>query len=133
MSFVESIQTVLGKYAAFSGRARRSEYWWFILFFFLVAIVAAVVDSALGLQLGNDQSTFSDTGLVSAVVTLALLIPWLAVSVRRLHDTGRSGWLVLLGLIPIVGVILLIIWFAQDSKPGANAHGPNPKELVSAL
>ena len=119
MSFPEAVRSVLTQYVGFSGRARRSEYWWYILFYLIVAIVASVIDSILGTDSGG-------TGLVSGLVGLALLLPTLAVSVRRLHDISRSGWWVLLGLIPLIGTIILIIWYCQDSH-GPNAYGSSPK------
>lgn len=114
MDFVTSIKTVLSKYADFTGRARRSEFWYWILATFLLGLVLSVLDAALGSQvLGN-------------LVSLALLVPNLAVGARRLHDTGKSGWLQLIAL-TIIGIIPLIVFFAQDSTPGDNKHGPNPK------
>jgi uncharacterized membrane protein YhaH (DUF805 family) len=120
MSFPEAVRSVLSQYVGFSGRARRSEYWWYILFYLIVAIVASIIDNILGTDSGN-------TGLVAGLVALALFLPTLAVSVRRLHDTGRSGWWILLGLIPLIGAIILIVWYCQDSQ-GPNAYGPSPKE-----
>lgn len=120
MDFTTAVRTCLSKYADFSGRARRSEYWYFFLFTVLVSIVASVLDNVLG----TDVDTGS--GLIGALASLALLLPSLAAGVRRLHDISRSGWWVLIGLVPLVGWIILIVWFAQDSH-GDNAHGPNPK------
>ena len=121
MDFMTAVRTCLSKYVDFSGRARRSEYWYFVLFTFLVNIVTTIVDAILGTDFDD-----SSGGLISSLVSLALLLPSLAVGVRRLHDTDRSGWWILLGLIPIIGWILLIIWFATDSKAD-NQYGPNPK------
>jgi uncharacterized membrane protein YhaH (DUF805 family) len=121
MSFQDAVRTCLTqKYADFSGRARRSEYWWFFLFNALVGLVASVIDSILGTRYG------SGTGLVQTIVQLALLIPGIAVGARRLHDTGRSGWWLLIGLIPIVGWIVLLVFFVQDSQ-GENEYGESPK------
>ena len=120
MGFTAAVSHVLSNYAGFSGRARRSEYWWFSLFGFLVGLVAAVLDGALSL------------GFLYPLAVLALLLPSLAVGVRRLHDTGRSGWWMLLGLVPLVGAIVLLVFFVQDSDAGTNAHGPSPKELQGA-
>ncbi|MEV7199009.1 DUF805 domain-containing protein [Streptomyces griseoluteus] len=106
---------VLKKYAVFSGRARRQEYWMFFLFNLIITIVLAIVDSAL------------DTQVLQLVYSLAVLIPGLAVAVRRLHDTGRSGWWILIGLIPLVGFIILLVFLASEGKPEANEYGPNPK------
>jgi uncharacterized membrane protein YhaH (DUF805 family) len=120
MSFQDAVRTCLTqKYADFSGRARRSEYWWFFLFNVLVGIAASVIDSILGTRYG------SGTGLVQALAQLALLIPGIAVGVRRLHDTGRSGWWLLIGLVPLVGWIVLLVFLVQDSQ-GENQHGPSP-------
>ncbi len=121
MSFVDAIRRVLGQYATFSGRARRSEYWWFVLAYAIAAIVASVIDLALG-----TDAKVGNYGLVGGVLGLALLAPTLAVGCRRLHDTDRSGWWQLLGIIPIVGAIILIIWFCGDSRPD-NRFGANPK------
>lgn len=115
MSFTDAVSTVLTKkYADFSGRARRSEFWWF----FLLSVVVLVLAYSLSLAL--------ETIIPYAVAALALLVPTLAAQVRRLHDTGRTGWLVLIGLIPFAG-FLLLFWYAGDSEPGANAYGPSPK------
>ena len=114
--------TALKKYAVFSGRSRRSEYWYFILFYFIIYIALAFVDRVTG--------TFdpkSGIGLLTAIFALALLIPSLSVSVRRLHDTDRSGWWLFIGFIPLIGAIVLIVFFALDSGAGTNRFGPNPK------
>ena len=113
----------LKKYATFSGRARRKEYWFFVLFYVLISIVAAVIDS----MTGSFDSTMG-MGMLGLLVALALLIPSLAVAVRRLHDTDRSGWWVLLCLIPLIGGIWLLVLLCLDSTPGENQYGPNPKE-----
>ena len=120
MSFIDAVRAALSKYATFSGRSRRSEYWWFALFNVLVSIVGAGVDAALG------------RNLIQFVVALALLLPNIAVLVRRLHDTGRSAWWVLIGLIPVVGSIVLIVFAAQDSQPGTNRFGDSPKGAPQA-
>jgi uncharacterized membrane protein YhaH (DUF805 family) len=126
MSFQDAIRTCLQrKYAEFHGRARRSEYWFFILFTAIVGAVAGILDAIFGLRSG---AQYGGTGPIQGLLQLALLIPTLAVGARRLHDTGRSGWWQLIGLIPIVGWIILIVFFVQDSQP-ANQHGPNPKSL----
>ncbi|MCF6379479.1 DUF805 domain-containing protein [Nocardioides KLBMP 9356] len=109
-----AVRTCFSKYVDFSGRARRSEYWYFTLFNIILSVVASFIDAALSSQ------------VVGLLVTLALFLPGLAVSVRRLHDTDRSGWWILIGLIPIVGWIVLIVWYCTDSKPD-NRFGPNPK------
>ena len=111
MDFATAVKTVvMQKYANFSGRAMRSEYWWFILAYIIAYIVLAIVDYVLGVQ------------LLTAILSLGLLIPSIAVGVRRLHDLDKSGWWLLLGLIPIVGLVLLY-WFCQPGTPGANQYG----------
>src|SRR4051812_3359841 len=125
MNLVEAVRSVLSKYATFSGRARRAEYWWFVLFQVLVGIVAAILDAALGTGFG------SGSGVFSLIVTLALLLPGLAVTVRRLHDTDRSGWWILIGLIPVVGAIVLIVFTVLDGTPGPNRFGPSPKHAAA--
>lgn len=124
LSFGEAIKQVFNKYATFTGRARRSEYWYFALFGTLAGMVAYILDFALGL-------TFTDIGYgpLYILVALGLLIPGLAVAVRRLHDINKSGWNYLWVLIPIVGGILLIVWFCYDSKPETNKYGTSPKYI----
>ncbi|GIF47169.1 uncharacterized membrane protein YhaH (DUF805 family) [Asanoa ferruginea] len=122
MSFTESLKSVFSQYVGFSGRARRSEYWWFALFAILLNVVARILDSVL-----FDTSTAS-TGIFGIIVGLALFLPGLAVAVRRLHDTDRTGWWVLIGLVPLVGAIVLLVFMVSDSKPGANRFGASPKE-----
>jgi uncharacterized membrane protein YhaH (DUF805 family) len=129
MSFQDAIKTCLQrKYADFHGRARRSEYWFFILFTAIVSIVGSILDAIFGLRTG---AASGGTGPIQGLLQLALLVPTLAVGARRLHDTGRSGWWLLIGLIPIVGWIILIVFFVQDSQP-ANQYGPSPKEYGDA-
>ncbi|MEO8650438.1 MAG: DUF805 domain-containing protein [Acidobacteriota bacterium] len=114
---------VLKKYAVFSGRARRKEYWLYVLFNTIFAIVAAVLDNVLGLA-------FRDVGYgpIYALYGLLTLIPSLAVGVRRLHDIGKSGWYLLLALIPCVGAIILLVFAITDGDMGENEYGPDPKE-----
>lgn len=113
---------VLKKYAVFSGRAQRSEFWYFVLFNVIITGVLSWIDRALGATIGS-----MGTGILSSLYSLAVLIPSIAVGVRRLHDTDRSGWWLLIGLIPIIGWIVLIVFYVQDSQPGENKYGPNPK------
>jgi len=114
---------VLKKYAVFNGRARREEYWMFFLFNLIITVVLIVIDLLIG--------TFSPqtgVGLLEGLYSLAVLIPGVAVTVRRLHDTGRTGWWILIALIPFIGGIVLLIFMVLDSQPGTNRYGPNPKE-----
>lgn len=114
---------VLKQFSDFSGRARRKEYWMFVLFNMIFAIVAIILDNIMGLA-------FEDIGYgpIYGIYVLIVLIPGLAVGVRRLHDTGKSGWMMLLLLLPIIGAIWLLILFVTDSQPGSNEYGPNLKE-----
>ena len=111
----------LKKYLDFGGRARRKEYWYFVLFNLLISIALGIIDVSVGLA--NEGGL----GLFRGIYTLAVLIPGLAVSVRRLHDTGRSGWYLLLGLIPCVGGIILLVFMIEDGQHGENEYGWNPK------
>jgi uncharacterized membrane protein YhaH (DUF805 family) len=111
---------VLGNYTNFSGRARRSEYWWFTLTSVIVSVVLNIVGSV-------SDGMNAVAGLVLVVYSLGTLIPSLAVAVRRLHDTGRSGWMLLLALIPLVGAIILIVFAVSDSAKGSNKYGASPK------
>ena len=116
---------VLRKYAVFSGRSRRKEFWMFSLINAVIAFGLAFIDVALGLDFGSDFRASS--GVLGSLYSLGVFVPSLAVTVRRLHDTGRSGWWVLISFIPLVGLIVLLIFMVQDSKDGENEHGPNPK------
>jgi|1185.fasta_scaffold557531_1 uncharacterized membrane protein YhaH (DUF805 family) len=122
MSFQDAVRICLQqKYADFTGRARRSEYWFFFLFNFIAQSVAGILDGLFRIR-----SVYG--GPIQGLVWLALLVPSLAVGVRRLHDTGRSGWWLLIGLIPIVGWIVLLVFFLQESQPD-NQYGANPKRM----
>ena len=114
---------VLKNYAVFSGRARRKEYWMFVLFNFIFSVIAMILDKILGLAFEN-----VGYGPIYLLYCLAVFIPGLAVSVRRLHDIGKSGWFILISLIPFIGPIWLLVLMCTDSEPGENDYGPNPKE-----
>lgn len=111
---------VLKKYAVFEGRARRTEYWMFFLFNFIIAFV-----------LGFIEGLFDGPGVLGALYSLGVLIPGIAVAVRRLHDTGRSGWWLLVAFVPIIGGIALLVFMVLDSEPGQNQFGPNPKGVAA--
>jgi uncharacterized membrane protein YhaH (DUF805 family) len=111
---------VLKKYAVFSGRARRKEYWMFFLFNLVISVILSIVDSVAG-------TNGSGVGIISTIYSLAVLIPSLAVGVRRLHDTGRTGWWILIALIPLIGTIVLIVFLATEGNAGDNQYGPDPK------
>ncbi len=119
------LDVLKNKYATFEGRARRSEYWYFVLFCVLAIVALAIIDEITG--------TFSEEtgmGLLSGLFVLATILPSFAVTVRRLHDTDRNGWWILINLIPIIGAIVLLVFTVQDSQPGANRFGPNPKGVL---
>jgi uncharacterized membrane protein YhaH (DUF805 family) len=116
---------VLKKYAEFNGRARRKEYWMFFLFNLLIGIVLAIVDTMTGTV--NQYGL----GLLSGLYGLAVLVPNIAVTVRRLHDTDRSGWWILIGLIPLIGAIVLLVFMLLDGTPGDNKYGPSPKAAAA--
>jgi len=116
MGFAEAVKTVIGKYSDFTGRARRSEYWYWSLAVALGYLVAVILSAVARPLL-----------FLAVIFYLGILIPTLAVGVRRLHDTGRSGWFLLISLIPLVGGIVLLVFTVQDSAPGSNTYGPNPK------
>jgi uncharacterized membrane protein YhaH (DUF805 family) len=115
----------LRKYAVFDGRARRMEYWMFVLFNCLIVVVLSVVDTVVGIfSLGNS------IGALTGLYWLVVLVPSIAVTVRRLHDTDRSGWWALLALLPLLGTIVLFVFCVLDGTPGPNRFGENPKAVV---
>ena len=117
MGFGEAISSVLGNYVTFSGRASRSEYWYWALFLFIISILAMAID----------LTVFPESGLnpVGMVVSLGLLLPNISVSVRRLHDIGRTGWWFLIAF-TIIGAILLIVWACTKGTAGPNGYGQDP-------
>jgi uncharacterized membrane protein YhaH (DUF805 family) len=117
---------VLRKYADFTGRAQRAEYWFFTLFYLLFFLALSLVDGAAGLY-----NAAYGLGLLGGLFALAMILPSIAVSVRRLHDTSRSGWWLLISLIPLIGGVILLVFVCLDSTPGTNAYGPNPKETAA--
>ncbi|WP_347312165.1 DUF805 domain-containing protein [Defluviimonas sp. SAOS-178_SWC] len=124
MDISTAVRTCFSKYATFSGRARRAEFWWFALFNFAGNIVLNIVD---GIIFGFGHGMMGGGGQpLSGLFSLAILLPSLAVAARRLHDTGRSGWWLLLILIPIVGFLVLIWWYATEGDKGPNEYGPDP-------
>ncbi len=112
MSFVDAIQSGLSQYAVFRGRASRPQFWWFMLFCVLaVSLAEAIVGEGF-----------------SGLVTLALVLPTLAVTARRLHDIGRSGWWQLMVWLPVVGIFIVLYWYVQPSQVGVNRFGPDPRD-----
>lgn len=118
MNFTEAIQSGFRNYVNFKGRAARSEYWYWALFYVIVVIVTSLIDLAIA-GYGSIQP-------LTTLAELALLLPTVALGVRRLHDTDRSGWWLLLSFIPVIGWIILIIWYCSRGTIGANRFGPDP-------
>jgi uncharacterized membrane protein YhaH (DUF805 family) len=114
MSFGEAIKAGFSNYVNFSGRAFRSEYWYWVLFAFIGGIVTYMIDRTIGIR------------ITEPIFSLATILPGLAVAIRRLHDLDRSGWWVLLSFIPLIGAIILIVWFCGKGTDGANRFGPDP-------
>lgn len=113
------IDVIKNHYFDFEGRARRRDYWMFVLWNFLASLAVSLVGSFLG-----------KAGMfLSYAYCIAILLPSLGLGVRRLHDTGKSGWLYLIALIPLIGPIILLVWFCTDSQHGSNEYGPNPKGI----
>ncbi len=121
---------VLKNYTTFSGRARRKEYWFFVLFHVIVIMVLDTLDTLLGLRVAETPE--ASVGVLSSIYLLATLLPSIAVAMRRLHDTGRSGWWLLLSLIPLVGPIVLLVFYVLRGTPGDNQYGPDPLAGESA-
>jgi uncharacterized membrane protein YhaH (DUF805 family) len=118
----------LKKYAEFNGRSRRKEYWMFVLFQMIFAIVAMLLDNVLGLA-----SESIGYGPIYGVFALAMFLPGLAVSVRRLHDVNKSGWMMLIALIPLIGAIWLLVLFVTEGTRGPNKYGLDPKNPENEL
>ena len=117
------LDVLKNKYAQFSGRARRSEYWYFTLVSFVISLLLMLIDTYV---LGRNPLG-GGVGIVGGLYSLAVLIPSIGVLVRRLHDTGRSGWWFFIVFIPIIGWIALLVFLFTDSHHGSNAYGLNPK------
>ena len=124
MKFMPAVKTALTKYVTFEGRACRSEFWWYGLFMIICSIVAASAD---GLMIGESGGV----GGGSLVVALGFLLPSVAVNVRRLHDIGRSGWWYFIALVPIVGAIVLLVWYCTKGTAGTNCFGDDPLMAAS--
>jgi uncharacterized membrane protein YhaH (DUF805 family) len=128
MGFRQAISSCLSKFFTFAGRAPRSEYWYFYLFFVLAIVVAVLIDGAVGAALSNESGEYG--GLLAMAAVLILFFPQLSVTVRRLHDTDRSGWWWWISLIPLVGGIILLVWMCTRGTEGNNSYGPNPLNPV---
>ena len=127
MSFAEAIKSFWSKYATFKGRSRRSEYWFIQLFLILTNLAVAAIDLVL---MNGDVDRFianGGGGIVGLIWILVTIVPALAVLVRRLHDTGKSGWWALIGFIPLAGAVVLLVFTVLDSDAGENKYGESPK------
>ena len=132
MGFGEAVKHVYRNYVNFRDRAPRSEYWWFVLFNIIVSIIVGLVEMKLGLASGimamgdGSMSASFAGGPLSIIWALANILPGIGVSVRRLHDTDRSGWWLLIGLIPLIGAIVLLVFMCSRGTAGPNRFGPAP-------
>lgn len=129
MTFSKAVASAFSKYATFSGRARRSEFWYFYLFILLVELIFTFLITLITI-LGDSRVSnllFNLLFGIYSIFNLAVLVPSLALTWRRLHDTGHSGGYYFLGLIPLVGGIILLVWFCTDGQRGPNRYGPDPK------
>ena len=127
MGFTEGVKSFWSNYATFKGRARRSEYWFIQLFLIITNVAVAAIDLAL---MNGDVDRFianGGGGIVGLVWILVTIVPALAVLFRRLHDTGKTGWWVLMGFVPFAGAIVLFVFTVLDSTPGENKHGLSRK------
>jgi uncharacterized membrane protein YhaH (DUF805 family) len=133
MGFMDAVRSGFGNYVTFSGRARRSEYWFWVLFVIIAIVIATAIDGMINPDLvttssGDGMYGVSATGgIVALIVSLALFLPGLAMTVRRLHDIDRSGWWILIGLIPLIGFIVLLVFYCTDGTQGSNRFGEDPK------
>ena len=127
MGFGEAVKSFWSHYSKFKGRSRRSEYWWIQLFLVLTNLAVAAIDLVL---MNGDVERFianGGGGIVGLIWILVTIVPALAVLVRRLHDTGKSGWWALIGFVPLVGGIVLLVLTVLDSDAGENKYGDSPK------
>jgi uncharacterized membrane protein YhaH (DUF805 family) len=131
MDFMTAVKHVLtNNYANFQGRARRSEYWWFTLFSMIVPVVAQILMGAVAATGSGVLSII--VGIVFIVVLLGLIVPGIAVAIRRMHDTGRSGWWLLIGFVPVIGFFVILYFFVQRGTVGPNAWGADPYDTTVA-
>jgi uncharacterized membrane protein YhaH (DUF805 family) len=121
MGFGQAISVGFSKYLNFTDRACRSEYWYWTLFTVIVSILTALIDAQL------------DTGFINPIFQFVIFLPGIAIAVRRLHDIDHSGWWILIGLVPLVGAILLLVWYATKGTDGPNRFGPDPLAAEPSL
>ena len=122
------IDTIKNRYAKFDDRASRSEFWYFTLFYFILSLILGSIDTfVVNPMLGGTSMETAQGGFLQMIMALALLVPAIALTIRRLHDIGKSGWWLLIGLVPIIGALVLIYFYVTDSQAGSNLYGENPK------
>ena len=114
----------LRRYAEFSGRSRRKEYWMFTLLMLVAGLVIGTIEGILGIN----TMVGGVYGPLTALLVLATIVPSIAVGIRRLHDTDKSGWWLLIALIPLIGSLILLFFFVSDGTKGQNRFGPDPKD-----
>lgn len=122
MSFISAVQACFANYANFGGRARRSEYWFFTLFLSITSLIAAMLDGAVTSAVHASEHL----GIFIVILGLVVFLPNLAVTVRRLHDTNRSGWWLFISFVPVIGGIVLLVWMCTRGTDGPNRFGPDP-------
>lgn len=133
MNFVEAVKSGYANYVNFSSRSQRSAYWWWTLFQIVVALVIALLEGGGSFSRGGGAMQFAVAGgIFSTIWSLVNILPGLALSVRRMHDIDRSGWWLLIGLIPLVGAIILLVWFCSRGTVGGNRFGADPLGGVNA-
>ncbi|WP_019674051.1 DUF805 domain-containing protein [Psychrobacter lutiphocae] len=120
------LDTIKNRYAQFDGRARRKEYWLFNLFYWLILLAIWII-----FGFGSSEKVMNIGFSIALIFMLGLIVPMWAVTIRRLHDIGKSGWWILIGSVPYIGSFILLIFCCLDSEPGANKYGPNPKGIMS--
>ncbi len=129
----EAARSVLSQFATFTGRASRSDYWWWVLAYVLALFAIGLVDTfVIAPSLGFNITDENAGQPLSMLFVLAMFLPNLAVSVRRLHDLNKSGWWLLLGLLPVVGVLVLLYWIIQRGTEGSNDFGSDPQPQPSS-
>jgi uncharacterized membrane protein YhaH (DUF805 family) len=131
VGFSEAIQSGFQNYVKFDGRSSRAAYWWWALFTIIVSVITGIIDRAIGSTLVTTPEaagmTAGTVGIVTSIASLILFLPSLAVLVRRLHDTDRSGWWVLINVIPIIGWLVMLFFLLQPGSLGLNRYGPPPR------
>lgn len=128
MTFTQSLSACFGKYFTFQGRAQRSEFWWFVAFIMGMNFILGTFDTmAFGPTIMMTDMGFEfNAGIFGGLFGLATILPSWAVQVRRLHDIGKSGWWLLLGLIPVIGFFILLFWLSKEGTSGDNEYGADP-------